>query len=798
MKTEFCRQNHTEHKGPSGPFFAWRPPGSACEDKIKKRCENADTDTVRSWTEQFRNLRRLEDEQMKAEILAPAGSRQSFDAAWAAGADAVYLGLPKFGARAFADNFGFEEMKEIIEKAHLGGMKVYITMNTLLEENEVKEAAKMAGQITEMGADALIVQDLGLIHYLHQTMPEIELHASTQLSVLKPEQIEKLKMLGISRVVLAREATLDEIRACARTGMELEVFVHGALCISFSGQCQFSRIRYGRSGNKGACAQPCRMEYTLLENGRKIPAEGNYLLSPKDLSVLGQIPQLEQAGVSSLKIEGRMKSPVYVFESVLKARKAQNREPLSDQDIRDLTLAYSRGFTKGHAFLQTGPQLMNPHSGAHQGVEIGRVTAVSPQRIRIQLSEPLFQNDGIRFVNERSSAGGRVNFLYSKNGKLISSAAAGQTVEIPAIRGVYPQARVFRTVDSQLEKEVQREIAQRKRQIPVDFELIAEGEDKPVLLRAYALDYEAQIERRIAERPLHRATEEADFIKQLSKTGNTFAKARQIHVNLLDQVFVPLREINRLRDDVLDLLKEQILAPKPLEKKPYTYSPVRGDSLPDLLEVQKPDQIVLTEDQNLQVISQFPFSHTARKASISESEGLVSAHLGNAPIVDGMNVTNSYAIAALLQMGYHGAVLSPELSDEGRKQMMEAFRNRYGFDAPVILPVYGANRLMLMQHCPVNTTLKDGKRKNCSLCRTERFELLGKDGRKAWLYGDPDCRMQIFDETELDRIDEIPEFEKEGIHAFSLSFSDEDSAEARSVIERFEKERLKAESGTVQ
>lgn len=268
----------------------------------------------------------------KAEILAPAGSREALEAAWAAGADAVYFGLPQFGARAYAKNFTLEEARNIIKEAHLGGKKVYITMNTLLEESQMEEAAAMAEQLYEMGADALIVQDLGLIHLLHHTLPDLELHASTQLSVTTPSQIEQLRKLGIQRVVLAREATVEEIEACAKTGMELEVFVHGALCISYSGQCRFSQVRYGRSGNKGACAQPCRMEYTLEKNGKPVETQGSFLLSPRDLSLVEQIPMLEKAGAASLKIEGRMKSPEYVYASVLAAKKAREGKKLSRED----------------------------------------------------------------------------------------------------------------------------------------------------------------------------------------------------------------------------------------------------------------------------------------------------------------------------------------------------------------------------------------------------------------------------------------------------------------------------------
>ena len=200
---------------------------------------------------------------MQPEILAPVGSRESLEAAFAAGANALYFGLPQFGARAYANRFTLEETKEIIERAHLMNVKVYITMNTILFEDEIEEAYEQAKALYEMNVDALIIQDLGLLHLLHHRLPALELHASTQLSVSTPEQIEQLKKLGVSRVVLARECTIEQIKACVQTGIEIEVFIHGALCISYSGQCQFSALEYGRSGNRGQCAQPCRMSYTL-------------------------------------------------------------------------------------------------------------------------------------------------------------------------------------------------------------------------------------------------------------------------------------------------------------------------------------------------------------------------------------------------------------------------------------------------------------------------------------------------------------------------------------------------------
>ena len=359
---------------------------------------------------------------MKAEVLAPAGNREALDAALAAGADAVYFALPMFGARAFAKNFSLSETREIILRAHLQGVKIYITMNTLLEEGQMEQAYDWARQLYEMGVDALIIQDLGFLHLLHERLPGLELHASTQLSVSKSWQIEKLRELGVKRVVLAREASLDEIRECAKTGMELEAFVHGALCISWSGQCQFSRIRYNRSGNKGACAQPCRMEFTLLEDGKPVKTEGDYLLSPKDLSLLHEVDELEKAGVSSLKIEGRMKSPSYVFEAVSKAKKAQSGRKLTARDEKDLKVTFNREYTKGHTYLAKGKDLMNPVTSNHQGISIGKVLKTVRDKVVIRLFDDLHQNDGLRFETGKNAPGMRVNFLYDEKGKLILQA----------------------------------------------------------------------------------------------------------------------------------------------------------------------------------------------------------------------------------------------------------------------------------------------------------------------------------------------------------------------------------------
>ena len=255
----------------------------------------------------------------KFELLAPAGSYDAFIAATENGADAVYLGGKLFNARANASNFDNDELKKIVEYAHLRNVKIYVTMNTLLTNNELNEALDFAYDLYNMGIDAVIVQDLGLAKVLHERIPLLHLHASTQMTIYNLAGVKKLEELGFTRVVLARELSLDEIKyICDNTNLEIEVFVHGALCISYSGQCLMSSMIGDRSGNRGKCAQPCRLPYTLLKNGT--PLKSGYLLSPKDLCTIDYFSKLPN--ITSLKIEGRMKSPEYVATVVSTYRKA--------------------------------------------------------------------------------------------------------------------------------------------------------------------------------------------------------------------------------------------------------------------------------------------------------------------------------------------------------------------------------------------------------------------------------------------------------------------------------------------
>ena len=301
---------------------------------------------------------------MAMELLAPAGSSAALNAAVQSGADAVYLGGSRFGARHSAENFTAEDMKKWVDYCHLYGVDVHVTVNTLIKEKEIAALQEYVKELNNIGVDALIVQDIGAAEIIKNTIPDMTLHASTQMTVTSLEGVKYLENMGFSRVVLARELSEKEIEhICKNAKAEIEVFVHGAICMCYSGQCLMSSILGGRSGNRGRCAQPCRLPYELLEKGKS--AGNGYILSPKDMALVNDLGTLNKIGVASLKIEGRLKRAEYVSAVVGVYRKyldmlgTKKGETVSKRDMQELLDAFSRtGFTDGYFKGNLGKNMM--------------------------------------------------------------------------------------------------------------------------------------------------------------------------------------------------------------------------------------------------------------------------------------------------------------------------------------------------------------------------------------------------------------------------------------------------------
>ncbi len=312
----------------------------------------------------------------KIELLSPAGNFECLKAAVNNGANAVYLGGKNFSARAFAGNFDRDELKEAVNYAHLRNVRVFVTLNTLLTEAEFENALKSAEYYYQSNVDALLIQDLGLYYELKKRYPDFELHCSTQMHVHNLEGVRTAKKLGFKRVVLARESNLELIREACKEDIEIETFVHGALCVSYSGQCLMSSATKNRSANKGMCAQCCRLRYELYdEEDHRIKTDTDYLLSPKDMYLLEDIPQLIDAGVASFKIEGRMKSPAYVGYVTGMYRKAIDSylegKPfhISEREKEELKVLFNRSFTNDLLYGKKG--LFGQKTPNHQGIAIG-------------------------------------------------------------------------------------------------------------------------------------------------------------------------------------------------------------------------------------------------------------------------------------------------------------------------------------------------------------------------------------------------------------------------------------------
>jgi putative protease len=519
----------------------------------------------------------------KPELLAPAGGMEAFVAAVENGADAVYLGARAFSARGYASNFSEEELEEVIDYAHLRGVKVYVTVNTLLKEEEVENALKLLSWLRQIGTDAIIIQDLGLISLARKYLPDLPLHASTQMTLHNSEGVEFAKKLGIERVVLSRECSLEEIKQMReKTGTEIEVFIHGALCISYSGQCLLSSLIGGRSGNRGFCAQPCRKKYRLYCEGKSIKTTGSYLLSPKDLNTTSGLGALIKAGIESFKIEGRMKRPEYVAGVVriyrrLIDRYLENPEgySVSEEEQEALTQLFNRGFTQGYFFENPRLELMSRESPQNRGIPAGTIIGYDShsKRIRVRLSLALSAGAGIMVESAELSPedkGKIISSMYTRKGQ-IYSAQTGDIIEIPFDSKIQSGSTVYRTYDKKLMDSLRKESesGDLRPKIPV-FITATITLGKPIKFEIKDRDSNAvTIESEyIVEKAKKQPTSKAQIEKQLSKLGNTLFEAAELHVSMEKDVFIPVGQLNELRTKAIEQLENLRISRwkrKPLE-----------------------------------------------------------------------------------------------------------------------------------------------------------------------------------------------------------------------------------------
>ncbi len=752
---------------------------------------------------------------VKKELLAPAGNFEALKQAIHNGCDAVYLGGKKFGARSFAPNFNEEELKEAIFYCHLYGVKIYITVNTLIYEQEMEEALNYVEFLHQNGVDALIMQDLGLISAVHERFPNLEIHASTQMHNHNGNQLKLLKELGVTRVVLARELSLKEIEELAKTtDLELEVFVHGALCICYSGQCLFSSLLLDRSGNRGSCAGICRLPFSLYEDDTKIPTSGKYLLSPKELNELDNMEKLMASLITSFKIEGRMKSPTtigYITKLYRKMMdKIENHEKpcLTQEEIKNLYTLFNREFTKGYLFQEPDKELMNIKSPNHHGILLGQVLSVTKKRIKIKLEEDLNQEDGIRFLPENK--GMIVNYIYDQKGLWQHHASSGSIVEIDnKVSLEKAGGTVRKTINHQLEEELSHYSLKK---IPVTLTVYASKETGQLKVSLFDEENLVEIEKKVVEEATKTPTSEERIVEQLTKTGSTPFAVTKVNRQIDDNIFISIKELNEIRRTLTTQLEEcrrkrpvvvmikEAKTTVPLDIKPISpqlSALVRTEEQLRVCLEENVSTIYVTDEALYQKYRHLPHvylrlsrlnpvypSFNPERILIGEIGSIISARKNQATLIIGdyfLNVTNTKTILYLLQQGLERVTLSIECKDEDIEAITKA--NIDTNQLEVI--VYGRVEAMIMKYHPISylgiTPIKQSP-------NAKKYYLVDRNHEKYPLIEEENC-THLFYYKPIER--SIENLYERKIRNFRLEFFDESATLTRNIIKKYQNRLIK-------
>ncbi len=495
------------------------------------------------------------------ELLAPAGTWEALEAAINAGANAVYLGGANFGARQFAENFDRPAMAKAVVLAHLHNVKLYVTVNTLVDDSEMSALGDYLVFLHNIGIDGIIVQDMGVVRVARKVVPDLPLHASTQMTVTNSQGAIFAYNHGMQQVVVARETTLNDMaKICEKMPGQIEGFIHGALCVCYSGQCLMSSLIGGRSGNRGRCAQPCRLPYTLVDKDGNNLLEhvdaGQYLLSPKDMNTLDVLPQLIESGVASYKIEGRMKRPEYVavvtdvYRRAMDSYLAGNYQ-VSSEDKKNIEQIFNRDFTTAYLEKKPGRTMMSDRRPNNRGVLVGRVSQLLPAEHKavIKLDKYLQVGDGLEFW---ITVGGRVGTTLARmeiNGKEIEQAEAGNKVTIDVPAGIRMNDRVFRTYDAKLMAYAGKFFGEHnKKRIPVDGKVVAHlGETMTITLTDENGNVGRGTTQFIVEKARKHPLTEETLRKQMDRLGTSEYILRELNIDTDAGVMVPMSEINEAR-----------------------------------------------------------------------------------------------------------------------------------------------------------------------------------------------------------------------------------------------------------
>ncbi len=749
----------------------------------------------------------------RIELLAPAGNKEAFIGAINAGANAIYISGKNYGARKFANNFSKEEIVELIKYAHLRNVLVYVTINTLIFEEEIEELFDYSDFLVMNKVDAIIVQDLGIIEQFVIRYPDTEIHASTQMNTYNINQLKYLKNLGVARVILARETSVDTINEMnAEVDIDLEAFIHGALCVSYSGNCLLSSMNGGRSGNRGECAQPCRLQYKLYKEDDLIEPE-SYLLSTKDLMTIDNLAKVIESGLKSVKIEGRMKKPQYVIVTVRAYREAIDAyfdKSLTfdiQKRIHELKTVFNRDYTKGYLLNEEPYKINNSFRPNHQGVKVGKILSFDRGKTRVQLFDTLSKNDGIRILGEHD-LGGKVSKIMKDN-IAVNTAYKDDIVIIDLPKSVDVDSVVMKTLDKPLEESLNPYLKENFKLVNLEGKLscfvgktitltLQTPYTKPVFVES---EYVVEL----AKKPTQ--TKEK-ILSQFDKFGNTFYKLNNFNIETDGEGFIPNIIFNNLRRDALELIENQIMDSKEArinKFKLFDLNKSVSNTKELVIKVETEDQLIAAKSldvdkiyiaENLKITEDNSYKLMNRiwnkSNRYSDDQKLVIRDIGGIEFAKDkevvsdstFNVTNSFSLASLLNKNVSKVTISPESSVENTYKLIRNFMQNYSFVPSIELIVYGKTDLMITKYCPI--TKSEGiYKENCNLCQKSDYSLYDSNDNQLKLVRDGFCNLRILHYRPLNLIKYVDRIFNMGINSIRLDFTDESYDETLKIIKAF-------------
>jgi len=706
------------------------------------------------------------------ELLAPVGGEESLIATIQNGADAVYLSGGNFGARAFAKNFDDEALIEAIKYAHIRDVNVYVTVNTLIKDTEFEAVKRYIDFLYTNDVDAIIVQDLGLADYIRTTYPDLEMHASTQMSAHSLQDVKFLKEFGFTRVVVAREMSLKEIQLIkSEIDVELEVFIHGALCVSYSGQCLMSSMIGGRSGNRGRCAQPCRQTYTVLD-------ETSYAISPGDLNTIDTINDLVEIGVDSLKIEGRMKGPEYAASIVGSYRQMIDFK----KHESDLNRLFNRSYTKGYLYEEN---IIRSDAPGNRGERVGTVASydASNKKLHLSLEKPLNKGDEIQIRRKDSSIGARCDLFYIGNQR-VKNYDYQDGIAVEFKYDAQPGEVVYRTYDTEMMQQAKDSYHKQKKRISIEMALLCTL-DEVVLKVTDGINEVVHSSDVLPEKALKVAINHERLIKQLKKLGSTAYELGHIDVFLDDGLSLPTSVINDLRRHCTDELDS-------IRSKRYNRESHSSNKEYDLIEekfseitvsVRYPEQYEAIKDLEVEIYNHIPrISTTEMYGDFDENQTVLAGAYGHINYFKevyadySLNVLNQNTINTYHDLNVNRVTLSYELN---KNEIAELKPN---LNQALEYIVYGYTPVMIMAYCPI--TKAPTHCKTCSEPCKDHPVLTDRFNENYSMIRNGE-RLEILNSKRLNLISELDELVRMNIRYFRLDFTIESPDEVREITEAY-------------